>query len=305
MSGKRSWIQEHLASLKGLLGWLLRSVIIVFLPLPVWPSKRLLSGGLRENGELRFPVLRPFMLWGGLVAMGWLTACGEWINQWAATNEKSFHISDAWLVWPWLLALVVTMFATGDNFNKEKLGTVAAVFVIVLAFFWGAQQKWGVSIFGAVGSWLGDVPVEVKWGVPFIVSLVGGIWLAITVAWQNTNDVWSQDAQGNNFEHHNFEENDVTYSKGAKTFAVEFPCLLKKWLYFRYGYVLVVSHDGARIYHRVGPVFYAGTKKRILTARFSVTKTSAVDEAAAAEAAATEADDDSSAEEAEEGGGLV
>ena len=305
MATKRGWVQEHLDSLKGLFGSLLRSVIIVFLPLPVWPSKRLLSGGIREGGELRFPSLRPFMLWGPLVTMGWLTAGGEWINQWADESGKNFHISDGWLVWPWVIVLIVTMFATGDNFNKEKLGTVTAVLVILLMFFWGAQQKWGLSIFGTVGNWLKEMPIDVKWGVPFITSLLGGIWLAITTAWQNTNDVWSQDAQGNNFEHHNFEENDVTYSKGAKTFAVEFPCLLKKWLYFRYGYVLVVSHDGSRIYHRVGPVFFAGTKKRILTERFSVTKTSGVEEAIEADAnadadAASDADSDAVA-----GGGLV
>ena len=302
MAGKSSWIGQHLDSLKGLLGTLVRSIIVIFLPLPVWPSKRLMSGGVRENGELRFPVLRPFMLWGPLVTMGWLTACGEWINQWAASNERSFHIPDGWLVWPWVIALIVTMFATGDNFGKEKLGTVAGVLAILAIFFWGAQQKWGVSVFGAVGQWLSQIPIEVKWGVPLIVSLVGGVWLAITTAWQNTNDVWSQDAQGNNFEHHNFEESDVTYSKGAKTFAVDFPCLLKKWFYFRYGYVLVVSHDGSRIYHRVGPVFFAGSKKRILTERFSVTKTSAVDEAIEAEADAAAQSD---AEDVAEGEGLV
>lgn len=304
MAGKRGWIKDHISNLKSLAGLLVRSIIIIFFPVPLWPSRRLLSGGVRENGELRFPALRPFMLWGPLVAVGWLTACGEWINQWAATNEKGFHISDAWLVWPWLLALIVTMFATGDNFNKEKLGTVGAVLAMLLIFFWGAQQKWGISFFGAVGAWLENVPVEVKWGAPFMVSLVGGIWLAIMTAWQNTNDVWSQDAQGNNFEHHNFEENDVTYSKGAKTFAVEFPCLLKKWFFFRYGFVLVVSHDGSRIYHRVGPVFYAGAKKRVLTERFSVTKTSAVD-AAEAEAEAADAEASSEAEDLEMDGGLV
>ena len=164
---------------------------------------------------------------------------------------------------------------------------LVALLVLQLLPYIPAVGEWvkELPVYQTLFGWVTKLPVAMQFGVPFLFSLVLGIGFWLQLAWEWNNNVWSQDAAGNQFEHRNFEQKDIKYSKGAKTFASDFPCLIKKYLFWGYGFILVLSHDGGRVYKRIGPVYHAANKEAILTSRFASTSTiRPEDEVEAAEA---------------------
>ncbi|MCB0352319.1 MAG: hypothetical protein KDD64_02305 [Bdellovibrionales bacterium] len=291
----RGFIAKNSKELREFAGGIVASIALAVIPLPIGPFRHVVSGGVKkETGRLEFPQLLPFMLTCWFIFFSWLSSAG-WAYNGVASNRGWWTISESLLTWPWLGSLLLTLLVMGDNFRKAKTAIVFGLFLLTAALIWALQAQFGLGIFDWIGRKIDAIPVEMKWGIPLVAAVPLGLYYAVMTAWQRVDDVWRQDETGNLFDHHNLGETDESFSKGAKTFVADFKCLLKRYLFFGYGYILVKSLDGKRTYNTIGPVFFAMRKKHVLTARFATTDTVEVE--ATAEAEQNRHDDDDDREE--------
>lgn len=276
--GKIRWLRRYVAShreaLKQLFGLIFRSLFLFFVPLPIGPFKRQLAGYIDKEGTLHFYEQPPFMLTGWLITFGWIVSLGFGFNELATNQGWSVSMPEAALTWPWVIVLLLTLFVLGGDFGRVKLGFLIFASAVILLLLGLLQVSTGRAIYQSLGKTLAALPDHIDWGVPFVVSTVLGVGFVLTAAWQRINDRWLLRIDSNLLEHRNWEEKDASYSKGAKSFVERFRCMVKKWLFFGWGDILINSHDGSRIYQRIGGVFFATKFARIIKERFRDTEVS-------------------------------
>ena len=204
------------------------SIGLMLVPLPIGIFKRQLAGRVSSDGEMEFYSHPDFICTMHLIWVGWLVTLGAAYNDFAGAREWA-QIPMNYLSWPWLFVLCVTLIVLGLQFGRVALGFLIAAIIIVLLGLGLAQALSATPIFEDIHRQLRRIPVEVQWGVPFVVSVVLGINFVSVAAWRRMNDRWSLKPIGNYLDHENFQEKDRTISKGAKTFVAVFPCLIRRY----------------------------------------------------------------------------
>jgi len=255
------------------------SIGLMFVPLPFWIFKRQLAGKTNSDGELEFYSHPDFVCTMHLIWVGWLVTLGAMFNSFAASREWSAAIPMNYLSWPWLFVLCLTLVVMGLQFGRVALGFLIASIVIVLLGLGLAQALSATPIFEDIHRVVRRIPVEINWGVPFVVSVVLGINFVSVAAWRRMNDRWSMKPVGNYLDHENFQEKDRTISKGAKTFVAVFPCLIRRYLYFGYGDIEVRSSTGTTLVDRIEGVLFARETAELVKRHFSTTDVSSAYEA--------------------------
>ena len=254
------------------------SLGLVFIPLPFGIFRRQLAGKVNREGTLEFYSHPNFICTMHLIWIGWVMTLGELYNDWAEANGYGM-LDDRVLSWPWIAALLLTLIVMGLQFGRVQIGFLIAGITVVILGLSLIQVLGDVAIFSTVKSWIGKVPVRVRWGVPLATSTVLGFLYASMAAWRRLNDRWSLKRTGNYLEHENFQEKDRTISKGAKTFVAVYPCLLRRYLLFGFGDIEVRSSTGEKIIDRIEGVLFARHHAEIIKTRFGTTDTrSAMDE---------------------------
>lgn len=249
----------------------LGSIGLMFIPIPVWIFKRQLAGKVNSDGELEFYSHPDFVCTMHLIWVGWVVALGALFNDLAAAQGWGVKIPMNYLSWPWLFMLLVTLIVMGLQFGRVALGFLISAIVIVVLGLGLAQALSDTPIFEDIHHTLSRIPVEVQWGVPFVVSVVLGINFVSVAAWRRLNDRWSLKPIGNYLDHENFQEKDRTISKGAKTFVAVFPCLIRRYLFFGYGDIEVRSSTGTTLVDRIEGVLFARETAELIKRQFSTT----------------------------------
>jgi hypothetical protein len=253
---------------------LLSNVGLLFVPLPLAALQRTLSGRYRQGGTLEFYSHPSFVCTMHLVWLGWLVTAGALYDSYApAHGWPQIPFRD--LSWPWLAVLLVTILIMGLNFNRVAVALLCAVAVII-ALALALLQVWEHEpIYQSILWALHRIPVRLDWGVPFVVSLVLGITFVLTATWRRMNDRWILEAEGNFLQHATFQQKDVEIAKGFKTILAVYPCLIKRYLFFGLGNIVISpgGEDGPTV---IEGVFFAKHHEHVIKHRFGTTDVHAV-----------------------------
>ena len=266
---------------KRLLGLLFRSLVVVFLPIPLpGLAKRQLSFTKPKKGALRFVPQQRLVATMHVIWIGWLVGAGTLYNH--LVDDPKNHLSESvinGLEWAWIVAICLTVLMLGLDFGRVAFGFLLAVILVLVLSVLLYEQVGEVEIVKQAVDSLKQVDVELGWGVPIIVSGVLGISLMISSTWQQLDDQWEVAHQGNFLEHENFAAKDLTIQKGAKTFIHSWPCLVKRFLLFGYGEIEVRDSRGQTMIAEIKGVIRAISVSNELKRRFETTDIRQFDEA--------------------------
>lgn len=234
------------------------SLLLVVFPYPIGTPLRLL--GYREgDGEktamLQFCSLGNFVCLAHLITAGWIVGLA------AAINAGLRHLGWGSLplqpaIWCWLLVLIVTLAVLAFQVDRYVLFLLISWGVISLLVLAVLELASHLPVSAALALAISSIPVAVEWGIPIFLSASLGLLYAGAATWSRLNNVWSIPRRfGNEIHHHNFERRDRSIYRLGKTFVAEYPCLLRKYLFFGYGNIEVRSAGGTQKDHIEGVIF--------------------------------------------------
>lgn len=205
-----------------------------------------------------------------LIWVGWLVAACELYNS-VFENAQIAESITRGLVWFWLFVLCVTIIALGVQFGRVAFFFLTGMVVMLVMGVVIWEQVGEVTIFEPIRQLLGKIDLGLGWGVPMVMSLVLGISLLISTVWQQLDDRWAVEYQGNFLDHENFQQKDRSIQKGAKTFQQDWQCLVRKYLLFGFGDILVKDSRGEKVIERIEGIFYARKVSDKVRDRFKMT----------------------------------
>ena len=272
--------------IKALFRGFLGAIGLWIIPYPIFVFRRSLAGRTSRNGDMEFYCHPRFAITSHVIVMGWLVTLGVVLFD----NSQTVQ----WFVWPWLLIIGFTFVAMGRNWEIISSIIVGGGILLVIAVLVILEMLGDWALFRPILDMWKQIPVEVDWGVPFILSFCLGFLYVLMACYQRVDNVWRLPASGNLLDHYRFERSDTSISKGGKTFRADWPCMLKKWFFFGYGNILILDAHSKRVLHRIEGVFSAHKHAEILKHRFATTDTR---EATEDELAASEEQEEIAADE--------
>lgn len=223
------------------------SLFLICVPYPIGISLRLLGyregDGIRTD-SLQFCSLGNFVCLSHLIAAGWVVALAALLDIWL----KQF--TWGWLpleiiVRIWLIILLLTLAVLAFQVDRYVLfllmswGMISILAIAVLEL--ASRQPLSIALVAI----LCVIPVSFDWGLPVLVSTALGMLYAGAATWSRLNNLWCIPKKfGNEIYHHNFERRDRSIYRPGRTFVAEYPCLIRKYLFFGYGNIEVRSAGG-------------------------------------------------------------
>ncbi len=280
------FVDKIRAILRGILG----TLGLWLIPYPILIFRRALAGRTERDGDMEFYCHPRFAITSHVIFIGWLSTVGFLINYSSGSNV----IPETVLSWPWLLTIALTFVTMGRDWEIISSIIVGGSLLLLTATMVILQLVGDWRIFEQVYGFTKNVPVDMDWGGPFLLSFFLGFIYVLMAAYQRVDDVWRLPKRGNLLDHYRFERSDTSISKGGKTFRADWPCMLKKWFFFGYGNILIMDAHSKRTLHRIEGVFFAHAHAEVLKYRFSTTDAVMIDEQVASEDALIEEEDHSS-----------
>ena len=265
-----------LAPLRSMVGEFIGSLMLAVFPLPLGIARRKLVGRCEEGGALIFYSHPRFVVCMHLIWVGWLVAALTGINALLGRLDMQWQLPLSWATWLWLIVLFVTIVALGLDLDRVPSG-----FVLVGMGFLGMFLLVLVLLHFPVISLvtlLTRVPMNIDWGVPAMTSLLLGVLFVLVAAWQRINDVWIVRWKSNYLEHITFESQDDSIPPAAKQFRAKWPCLLKKYLFFGWGDIVVLDFRGSQEIRRINGVLFAQWHAREMMRRLAEIKVDPIED---------------------------
>lgn len=250
---------------------LVSNLLLVFIPIPIGPLRRRLVGCRRQRGDGRDTVFfchPDIVCTAHLIWIGWLVAAAGAYD--VVTAEYQWWVVPMQpLYWLWVTILVLTIVVLGLRFSVVSCGFLGGGILLALTTALLIQRRVETPFLGEFYEVVENIPLQIAWGVPMIVSLVLGLVLATVAAWQSMNDVWVLPHDEDFIERYRFLRKSSSISMDRLNFEANFPCLIRHFLFFGYGNVRIWAPDG-READTIEGVFFAGwhasqMRKRVTT----------------------------------------
>ena len=253
-----------------------RYLVVIFLPIPVGflARNQMAFRDIHDasgKGRLEFYSQPNFVTTIHLIWVGWLVGACELFN---SVVQEKYQISGPiihGLEWFWIVVLCLTVLVMGIMFGRVAAGFLLTTLMIIVLGLLLYQQMGDVEVLRRIAATLNKVDVDLGWGVPVVVSAVLGMTMLLSSIWQQLDDRWIVQHQGNFLEHENFQQKDRTIQKGAKTFIHGWPCLLRRFLLFGYGEIEVRDSRGLTEVERIEGIFWAKEVSELLKSKFQST----------------------------------
>lgn len=266
---------------------LLANLLLVFVPLPIGPMRRRLVGYSRQRNGGRDIVFycHPggFVCTAHLIWVGWLVAAVGAYN--AVTTEWQWWVVPMQpLYWIWVGTLLLTIIVLGIQFNAVACGYLIAGTLTLLTGALLVHQRVETELLGEFYAAVEAIPMGIAWGVPAVVSFVLGVVFANVCAWRTLNSVWVLPYDENYIEEHQFLRRAWSRSLGALNFEATTLCLIRRFLNFGYGDIIIRLATGAELVTVRGVFFAEQTaalmRRRVAVVRGDLTQTSDNEQAA-------------------------
>jgi len=259
----------------------LASLLLVVWPYPFGPSLRLL--GYHESKEKTGTAVQ-FCSLGNFVCLAHLIFAGWMVGLFAATNAvvRQFRwagIPMEPVTWSWLLVLILTLAVLSFQVDRYVLFMLVSWLVIICLAFAVTELASHIPLTAFALHLLWSIPISIDWGIPILVSASLGVLYAGSATWSRMNNRWSvPHLHGNEIHHHNFERRDRSIYRPGRTFVADYPCLLRKYLFFGYGNIEVRSSAGREMDHIGGVVFAEHYARKLVRDQLVHTNTRLTDE---------------------------
>ena len=223
-------------------------------PYPVGPARRLL--GYRTHGatySLEFCSLGNFICMAHLIAMGWLVGLVALFRDVSPIAEAALKPA----VWLWLVVLLLTVVVLAFKVDRYLLSLLISWMVACGLLLLVVELASGAPVVEMLSLGAASIPMRIDWGVPVLTSLSLGLLYALAATWAKLNDHWyiSRAEDNNQIHHDNFERRDCSIFLIGKTLVAEYPCLLRKYLFFGFGNLQFRNSAGKITDHIAGVIF--------------------------------------------------
>ncbi len=233
------------------------ALMLAFVPYPIGPLTRLFGYQDRPNGagiRLQFCTLGNFVCMCHLILAGWGVGLLAIID--SLIRPHGYWVPLGLAVWAWLAVLITTVAVLAFRVDRYVLFLLVSWVVTMGLLTLVVELISQLPLIGAILFIMVQIPVAIEWGVPVLISCSLGLLYAGAVTWAQLNDVWSVPKElSNEIHHNNFERRDRSIYRPGRTFVADFPCLLRKYLFFGYGNIEIRSSAGRRMDLIEGVVF--------------------------------------------------
>lgn len=247
------------------LGLGLQTIIVAVIPVPLGFLKRNMAGRYKETGNFVFYPHQDLVVVGPFVMVSWAIT---FLNLWNVYGWNKLFVPAQVLGIIWMSTLLVTILMLGVRVNRVG---VLVLFSLTLAAsalpYLLREAGQDVTFIERAQQAVLDMPLKIDWGMPLFSAVFLGLGLAVMYGWNRLDGRWLIGETGDVLTQVKFQAGGTIHPKDATQIELDYSCLLRRYLLFGMGDIILTSPGRVT---RIHNVFFAAKVVLMLRRRWGV-----------------------------------